>query len=176
MKFAGRFHFVLSCLALAIFWSDFSVILRPGTGSPARFVASSMALVGAWYLVPFFLPVNHVVYAGAFLLVICWQAGSRNRAGKPLSPHPGQHLHRIHLLTHAVARSETIEMVYEEALNALERSVKADRASVLVFDASGLMRFKAWRGLSEEYRQAVEGHSPWASRRPEILSPSQSPV
>src|SRR5512132_692947 len=23
------------------------------------------------------------------------------------------------------------------------------------------MRFKAWRGLSEPYRRAVEGHSPW---------------
>ena len=23
------------------------------------------------------------------------------------------------------------------------------------------MRFKAWRGLSETYRRAVEGHSPW---------------
>ena len=25
----------------------------------------------------------------------------------------------------------------------------------------GVMRFKAWRGLSDEYRRAVEGHSPW---------------
>jgi hypothetical protein len=23
------------------------------------------------------------------------------------------------------------------------------------------MRFVGWRGLSEEYRRAVEGHSPW---------------
>ena len=30
-----------------------------------------------------------------------------------------------------------------------------------MFDHAGVMRFVAWRGLSEGYRQAVEGHSPW---------------
>lgn len=29
------------------------------------------------------------------------------------------------------------------------------------------MRFKAWRGLSEEYRQAVQGHSPWQPDTPD---------
>ena len=37
----------------------------------------------------------------------------------------------------------------------------ADRASILLFDEDGLMRFKAWRGLSDGYRSAVTGHSPW---------------
>src|SRR6185369_2303420 len=32
---------------------------------------------------------------------------------------------------------------------------------VLLFDSDGVMRFKAWRGLSDAYRTAVEGHSPW---------------
>jgi hypothetical protein len=45
----------------------------------------------------------------------------------------------------------------------------ADRASILVFDHAGVMRFKAWRGISDEYRTAVEGHSPWTreSRHPQ---------
>jgi PAS domain S-box-containing protein len=30
-----------------------------------------------------------------------------------------------------------------------------------LFDDSGVMRFVAWRGLSEDYRRALEGHSPW---------------
>ena len=93
---------------------------------------------------------------------LSWSAGSKERAGRSLSGT--EHLRRIYQLTHAVARSETIEMVYEEALNALERSVKADRASVLVFDASGLMRFKAWRGLSENIARPSRG-IPLASRR-----------
>src|SRR4029453_2613475 len=29
------------------------------------------------------------------------------------------------------------------------------------FDESGKMSFVAWRGLSEAYREAVAGHSPW---------------
>lgn len=37
-----------------------------------------------------------------------------------------------------------------------------ERCSILLFDSDGTMRFKAYRGLSETYRQAVEGHTPWA--------------
>src|SRR6516225_2349543 len=35
------------------------------------------------------------------------------------------------------------------------------RASILCCDADGVMRFVAWRGLSEGYRRATTGHSPW---------------
>src|SRR6185295_4000129 len=48
------------------------------------------------------------------------------------------------------------------------------RASVLTFDAQGVMRFRASRGLSEAYRHAVEGHSPWvrgARDVPPVLVP-----
>jgi PAS domain S-box-containing protein len=37
---------------------------------------------------------------------------------------------------------------------------------VLLFDDDGLMRFKAWRGLSEAYRRATQGHSPWSRNEP----------
>ncbi|HWN68378.1 MAG TPA: GAF domain-containing protein, partial [Haliangium sp.] len=39
-----------------------------------------------------------------------------------------------------------------------------ERAAILLFDKEGpegVMRFEAWRGLSDQYRAAVEGHSPW---------------
>ena len=49
----------------------------------------------------------------------------------------------------------------EAAIEAIMAATQADRASVLVNDEACLPRFKAWRGLSDRYRAAVEGHSPW---------------
>jgi PAS domain S-box-containing protein len=37
----------------------------------------------------------------------------------------------------------------------------ADRASILLFGEDARVHFVAWRGLSERYRTAVDGHSPW---------------
>jgi PAS domain S-box-containing protein len=51
--------------------------------------------------------------------------------------------------------------LYEVALDAIMRALACQRAAILRFDSSEVMRFVAWRGLSENYRQAVEGHSPW---------------
>ena len=47
------------------------------------------------------------------------------------------------------------------ALDALESGLDVRRASILLFDPDGVMRFKASRGLSDEYRAAAEGHTPW---------------
>ena len=60
------------------------------------------------------------------------------------------------------ARAGSLETVYQSALRCVERGIGVDRASLLLFDASGSMRFVAWSGLSEEYRRFVDGHSPWA--------------
>jgi hypothetical protein len=51
--------------------------------------------------------------------------------------------------------------VYEAALNGLLASTNADRAAILTLDEAGVMRFRAWRGLSSVYREAVTGHTPW---------------
>jgi len=51
--------------------------------------------------------------------------------------------------------------VYDAALDAMHDALGARRASILLFDRDGVMRFVAWRGLSDGYRQAVGGHSPW---------------
>jgi PAS domain S-box-containing protein len=71
-------------------------------------------------------------------------------------------LETIHHLIEAIGRAERIEEIYEEALHGLQDTVAANRASILLFDTDGVMRFKAWHGLSDTYRAAVEGHSPWA--------------
>jgi PAS domain S-box-containing protein len=69
----------------------------------------------------------------------------------------------LYELADAVNRAEPVSSQYETALDAMIGAVAADRASVLLFDQDGVMRFKAWRGLSDEYRKAVEGHSPWSA-------------
>jgi PAS domain S-box-containing protein len=64
-------------------------------------------------------------------------------------------------LATAIGRSTTLDEVYEAALDALAEGLGLRRAAVLLFDTDNVMRFKAWRGISEVYRTAVEGHSPW---------------
>ncbi|PYP79418.1 MAG: hypothetical protein DMD35_08320 [Gemmatimonadetes bacterium] len=61
----------------------------------------------------------------------------------------------------ALGRSRDLDDVYSAALNTLAEVLDVSRASVLLFDPDGVMRFKAYRGLSSEYRSAVQGHSPW---------------
>ncbi|MFY9905089.1 MAG: PAS domain S-box protein [Terriglobales bacterium] len=58
-------------------------------------------------------------------------------------------------------RSVSIEDVYEAGLQAICGALQCDRASILLYDDQGVMRFVSARGLSEGYRKAVEGHSPW---------------
>jgi signal transduction histidine kinase len=67
-----------------------------------------------------------------------------------------------------VVIADTLETVFDAALEAIEAVLGAKRASILTLDAAEVMRFVAWRNLSEEYRRAVEGHSPWA---PDVTAP-----
>lgn len=69
----------------------------------------------------------------------------------------------LHRLSAAVNRAERLEQIYDAAIAALLESLNADRASILLYDAQNVMRFVASHGLSEGYRKAVEGHSPWNS-------------
>ena len=63
--------------------------------------------------------------------------------------------------TDRLFRASSLTDVYDSALNAIRRGLGCERASILVFDDAGAMRFVAWAGLSEGYRLAVDGHSPW---------------
>jgi PAS domain S-box-containing protein len=65
--------------------------------------------------------------------------------------------------TERLHRADGPEEVYEAALEAITRALDCDRASILLFDRDNIMRFVAWRGLSDSYRRAVEGHSPWTA-------------
>jgi len=71
-------------------------------------------------------------------------------------------------LVETVNRAEALPEIYEAAVTAICKCLGATRASILLYDDENVMRFKFARGLSQEYRQAVEGHSPW---KPDELNP-----
>jgi PAS domain S-box-containing protein len=70
---------------------------------------------------------------------------------------------QLYRFAQAVVDADRVESVFEAALTAMEAGLGVKQAAVLTFDGAGVMRFRAWRNLSPEYRAAVEGHSPWRS-------------
>jgi signal transduction histidine kinase/CheY-like chemotaxis protein len=71
-------------------------------------------------------------------------------------------------LTQAISQTRTVEEIYAIALQALADALGVSRSSILLFDAGGVMRFAAWRNISDSYRGEVEGHTPW---RPDSSNP-----
>lgn len=78
-------------------------------------------------------------------------------------PTPHEALQALYEFTDRLLRAGRQDEICEAALDALERALGCPRASVLLFDGAGVMRFVAWRGISEAYRKAVDGHSPWTA-------------
>lgn len=70
-------------------------------------------------------------------------------------------------LTERLQAAKSIEEIYDAALEAITEALACERASILLFDAAGVMRFVAWKGLTEEYRRALDGHSPWTAETPD---------
>ena len=64
-------------------------------------------------------------------------------------------------LMERVVEATSLPDVYSCALTCLQDTLEVERSSLLVFDEHKVMRFVAWTGLSEKYRSAVDGHSPW---------------
>ena len=74
-----------------------------------------------------------------------------------------EELHALYKFTDILSRVEDIEQIYTAALEVICSTLECSKASVLLFDADNVMRFAASRGLSQQYRDAVEGHSPWSA-------------
>jgi PAS domain S-box-containing protein len=68
----------------------------------------------------------------------------------------------LHRFTDRLQHAHSPDEVYAIALDAIREALRCRRASILLFDDNGVMRFVAWREISDRYRAAVEGHSPWA--------------
>jgi hypothetical protein len=60
-------------------------------------------------------------------------------------------------LVHAITQTDSLDRIYGAALDAIEAGLHVERASILLFDPDGKMRFKAWRG--EDCRTAIARRS-----------------
>ncbi len=67
----------------------------------------------------------------------------------------------LYQFTDRLQRAASLDDVYGPALDAILGALQCSRASILLRDHAGVMRFVASRGLSDPYQRAVEGHSPW---------------
>src|SRR5215472_449232 len=84
-----------------------------------------------------------------------------NRVASVKSRDQSRQLQVLVELAGAVSRARDSGDIYRAAVDGLLRAVGADGAGVMTFDADGVMRFKSWVGLSDEYRAAVEGRRRW---------------
>jgi PAS domain S-box-containing protein len=76
----------------------------------------------------------------------------------------------LYRLTDAVNRAQSMGEVFDASLDTIKSALGVERAAILFFDADKVMRFEAWRGLSEDYCSAVEGHTPWGPEHPDPQS------
>ena len=74
-------------------------------------------------------------------------------------------------MAEAVIAADNLQTVLSASLDTIARALDASRAAILTFDGDDVMRFRASRGLSDGYRRAVEGHSPWSrdAKTPESI-------
>jgi len=91
----------------------------------------------------------------------------RKRAEQALTEFARQQ-EALYKLADQLHRTNSFEDVFNAALDAILSALQCDHASILLFDHTDVMRFVAWRGLSDDYRKATDGHSPW---KPDIKDP-----
>ena len=89
------------------------------------------------------------------------QAGSGGTAAASVHFGAVNELAALYQLTDRLYRARSQREVYDAALDAILGTLSCTRASVLLFDEAGVMQFVAWRGLSDDYRTRLAGHSPW---------------
>jgi PAS domain S-box-containing protein len=67
----------------------------------------------------------------------------------------------LYLLSEQLHRANTVDQIHDAAMDAIQSALGCDRSAILLFDDVGVMQFVASRGLSDGYRVAVTGHTPW---------------
>lgn len=77
-------------------------------------------------------------------------------------------LEALYRLSNTISNAESLEEIYEAAMDDLLHLLKADRVAVLLSDADHAMRFMAWRGLPDAFRQCANENFPWLVQRGEL--------
>ncbi len=88
----------------------------------------------------------------------------RKRAEQELAEFARQQA-ALYKMADELSSAGSLEEMFNPALDAILNALQCDRASILLFDSQDVMSFVAWRGLSEEYRRATNGHSPWTRQK-----------
>jgi len=88
----------------------------------------------------------------------------RNQRALQEREHQQKTLYR---LTDLLIRAASLDQMCDSALECVMTALRCSRASLLLSDNEGKLRFTAWRGLSDPYRNAAEGHSPWRPGEPD---------
>ena len=87
----------------------------------------------------------------------------RRRSETALAKHAAAQA-ALYQFTDRLFRAESLEGAYEAALDAIMTALDCNCAAVLRFDEAHVMRWTAWRHLSDNYRNSVDKHSPWSWR------------
>ena len=151
-------------------------LVRPERWEAARAVMESVRK-GAWYgryetvrvrkdgaLVDVELTVSPIADTSGRIIgasTMCREITERKQFQASLAKRMSQ-LTSLIQFTERLQSASSLDAVFAAALDGIKSALGCDRASVLLFDGMGVMRFVASRGLSDAYRKAVDGHSPWA--------------
>ncbi len=111
-----------------------------------------------------------VAYQDSKILSVIRDITGRRQAERELSKQ-FEIQDSLYQMTAFLGRTPALEDVYETALINLQITLAADGVSILLFDEDGVMRFKAWRGVSDSYRMAADGNSLWKpyTRDPKLV-------
>ncbi|HXF69193.1 MAG TPA: GAF domain-containing protein [Thermoflexus sp.] len=102
----------------------------------------------------------------ADLIALVW-SGAERRIAEARAQRYAQQLQLLQQISQEIFQAADLPRLYALALEGVLEVLGADRAAILLRDPDGVVRFKAWRNLSEEYRRAVEGHWPWDPSDPD---------
>src|SRR5262249_28912379 len=131
-------------------WEEFPAIIGTETERQMRYVAAEhaardfethYAVSGRWH--------ENRAYptADGGVAVYFRDVTASKQAELALQAHLRE-LENLYSLSQAISKAINVEAVYEAALDALTHSLQTERASILLFDEGGVMRFVAWRALS----------------------------
>jgi PAS domain S-box-containing protein len=109
----------------------------------------------------FLLNIDHVnIGEEQYILQTAQDITERKHAEQALAEFARQQT-ALYRLADQLHQTKSLEDVFDAALDAILSALPCDRASILLFDDMNVIRFVAWRGLSDAYRAATDGHSPW---------------